>query len=72
MNDYSLALTAEGQVKAWGGNGYGQMNVPSGLSNVVAIAAGHDHSLARLQQPTVTTPRLELSRGLLGLELREN
>ena len=26
--------------------GYGQTNVPSGLSNVVAIAAGGDHSLA--------------------------
>jgi hypothetical protein len=33
-------------VVAWGNNDYGQTNVPSGLSNVVAIAAGHDHCLA--------------------------
>jgi alpha-tubulin suppressor-like RCC1 family protein len=41
-----LALTAEGQVKAWGYGNYGQMDVPSGLSNVVGIAAGDNHSLA--------------------------
>ena len=54
----------------WGENMSGQTDVPSGLSNVVAIAAGAKQSLALLQQPTVPTPRLELSRGMSGLELQ--
>jgi alpha-tubulin suppressor-like RCC1 family protein len=65
----SLALTAEGQVVAWDANGSVQTDVPSGLSSVVAIAAGYDHSLALLQQPSVPTPRLELSRSMSGLKL---
>jgi hypothetical protein len=68
--EHSLALTAEGRVVSWGANEYGQTTVPGGLSNVVAIAAGFFHSLALLRQPTVPTPRLELSRGLSGLELQ--
>jgi len=67
---HSLALTAEGRVVAWGDNREGGTNVPSGLSNVVAIAVGYDHSLALVRQPTVPTPRLELSRGMSGLELQ--
>ena len=46
------------------------MTVPSELSNVMAIAAGMYHSLALLRQPTVPTPRLELSRGMSGLGLQ--
>jgi hypothetical protein len=57
-------------VVAWGDNAYGVTTVPSGLSNVVGIAAGHTHSLALLWQPTVPTPQLELSQGMAGLELR--
>jgi hypothetical protein len=67
---HSLALTAEGRVVGWGANGSGQADVPSGLSNVVGIAAGWGYSLALLQQPTVPTPRLELSRGMSGLQLQ--
>jgi alpha-tubulin suppressor-like RCC1 family protein len=37
---------AASEVVGWGRNDYGQTNIPSGLSNVVAIAAGQDHSLA--------------------------
>lgn len=33
-------------VVLWGENGYGQTNAPSGLSNVVALAAGYYHTLA--------------------------
>src|SRR5688500_16729843 len=33
-------------VVAWGWNASGQTNVPSGLSGVVAIAAGNTHNLA--------------------------
>jgi len=44
--EHSLALRTNGTVLAWGGNTYGQTNVPAGLSNVTAIAAGYYHSLA--------------------------
>jgi hypothetical protein len=33
-------------VVAWGDNGWGQTNVPGGLANVAAVAAGQMHSLA--------------------------
>jgi hypothetical protein len=33
-------------VVAWGDNSAGQTNVPAGLTNVLAVAAGRDHSLA--------------------------
>jgi alpha-tubulin suppressor-like RCC1 family protein len=38
--EHSLALQSDGTVIAWGRNISGEANVPSGLSNVVAIAAG--------------------------------
>ena len=69
----SLALTSEGRVVEWGsywnGDQYAPITVPNGLNNVVAIAAGGMHKLALLQQPTVPTPRLALSRAMSGLRL---
>ncbi len=65
-----LAGQLASEVVAWGNNEHGQTDVPGGLSNVVAIAAGSTHSLALLAQPTVPTPRLALSRGLSGLEFQ--
>jgi hypothetical protein len=50
---HSLAIRADGTVAAWGDNGYGQTNVPAGLSNVVAIAAGFSASLALKADGTV-------------------
>jgi hypothetical protein len=41
-----LALRSDGSVAAWGNNFSGQVNVPPGLSNVVAIFAGYAVSLA--------------------------
>jgi len=41
-----LVLKANGTVLAFGLNGEGQCNVPGGLTNVVDIAAGQNHSLA--------------------------
>lgn len=38
------------EVVAWGNNGVGQTNVPSGLSNVVAIAGGYYHSMALVSE----------------------
>jgi len=40
------AVGEPGRVVAWGYNSYGQANVPSSLTNVVAIAAGYYHRLA--------------------------
>lgn len=40
---HSLALKRDGTVAAWGSNAYGELEVPEGLSNVVAIAAGGSH-----------------------------
>ena len=51
--NHSLALKSDGTVAAWGGNGFGQTNIPVGLSNVVAIAGGGDHSLALKSDGTV-------------------
>jgi hypothetical protein len=59
-----------GDAVAWADDGDGATDVPSGLNNVVAIAGGVRHGLALLQQPPVPTPRLALSRGLSGLDLR--
>ena len=38
---------ATSEVVAWGINNHGQSNVPAGLTDVKAIAAGRDHSLAQ-------------------------
>ena len=43
---HSLALKIDGTVVAWGLNGGGQTNIPSGLTNVVFISAGNNHNLA--------------------------
>src|SRR2546426_338468 len=49
------AATASTRVVAWGSDSYGQIDVPPGLTNVVAIAAGAcaDHSLALKANGTV-------------------
>jgi alpha-tubulin suppressor-like RCC1 family protein len=39
-NSHSLALKSDGTVVAWGDNTYGQINVPTGLNGVVALALG--------------------------------
>jgi hypothetical protein len=44
--DHNMAITSQGTVAAWGSNLMGQTNVPAMASNVVAIAAGKDDSLA--------------------------
>ena len=41
-----MALSADGRVLAWGANQDGQTNVPPGISNALAIAAGKFDSLA--------------------------
>jgi len=51
---------AEGSVVAWGANGWGSIdfgvtNVPAGLTNVIAVAAGAVHSLALKSDGSVVT-----------------
>lgn len=48
-----LALKSDGTVVAWGNNANNQSNVPTGLANVVAIAAGGFTSLALKSDGTV-------------------
>ena len=43
---HSVALRSDGTVVAWGDNGYGQLGIPAGLTNVIAIAAGGYFNLA--------------------------
>src|SRR4051812_8523083 len=43
-----------GHVEGWGDNAVGQTSIPLGLDNVVAVAAGYDHSLALLANGKVT------------------
>ena len=53
ITSYSMALKDDGTVVAWGNDDYGQTDVPRGLSNVVAIAAGNSHSLAVIEDGSV-------------------
>ena len=49
---HNLALRADGTVVGWGYNGQGQLNVPSGLSGVVAVSASQQ-SMALKSDGTV-------------------
>lgn len=43
---YSLAIQSDKTVIGWGRNDYGQVNIPTDLTNVIDIDAGYSHSLA--------------------------
>lgn len=77
---YSLALTSEGTVYAWGRNNVGQLGLGttaqqdspaliSGFNGVIALAAGDDHTLALKADGTVwawgDNPNGELGTGNL-------
>src|SRR5439155_24496694 len=47
-------LQSNGIVLAWGNNFYNQTNVPPGLTNAIAIAAGFWHNLALREDHTAT------------------
>ena len=49
----SMALRSDGKVVGWGRNDFGQLNVPLGLSEVVAIDVGYFHTLALKSDGTV-------------------
>ncbi len=50
---HNLVLQSNGTVVAWGYNSAGQCNVPFGLTNVIAIAAGGAHNLTVKADSTV-------------------
>lgn len=50
-NSASLVVS---QVAAWGDDGYGQIETPRGLSNIVQVAAGYYHSAALSRHGSVT------------------
>jgi alpha-tubulin suppressor-like RCC1 family protein len=72
---WSMALKSDGTVVAWGYDQYGQTDVPKGLHNVVAIAAGSNHALALKSDGTVvgwgdnTWAQTSIPRGLSGVSL---
>ncbi|HEY0550117.1 MAG TPA: hypothetical protein VGF13_11000, partial [Verrucomicrobiae bacterium] len=52
---FSSVLRADGTVTNWGANSFGQCNVPTNLTDVVAIAAGGRHSIAVKRDKTVVS-----------------
>jgi hypothetical protein len=48
-----VGLKSDRTILSWGGNSYGQLNVPPGLTEVQAIAAGQLHTLALRNDGTV-------------------
>ncbi len=67
------ATHGAGSLLSWGLNNAGQTNVPAGLTNVVAVAAGQNHSLALRDDGTVVawgsnaTGQTNLPPGLDGV-----
>ena len=54
ISDIPERPTESGQVIGWGDNSCGQTNIPSGLTNVVQVAAGDLHSVALCSDGHVT------------------
>jgi hypothetical protein len=73
---HCLALKTNGEVVAWGINASGQTDVPGGLTNGVAIAAGYNYSLVMTPFPVIwlkSPPANSLASGSgtnLGVSVR--
>ncbi|HRJ08826.1 MAG TPA: choice-of-anchor D domain-containing protein [Prosthecobacter sp.] len=61
------AATGSGMVVAWGNNSSGQTNVPAGLNDVTAIAAGNAHTVALKADGTLLSWGLNISGQPAGL-----
>jgi len=61
--DQYLALNNDGTITAWGADGYGECDVPSGITEAVAIAGGEYYSLALLSyvSPSIVRQPLNVS-----------
>lgn len=73
---HGLAALADGSIVSWGDNDRGQSSPPSGLSNVIAVAAGEWNSAA-LQEtgtfiaPDIVSPQVyEGSNAVLSLTVK--
>ena len=57
---HCLAILADGSLVGWGGDWAGETRAPQGLSNVIAIAAGTQGSLALFNhgEPAIVRPPL--------------
>lgn len=53
MHTAALAALADGSVVSWGSGPYGEMDVPAGLNDPAAVAAGEFHRLALRTDGTV-------------------
>lgn len=52
---HGMALRADGTVTNWGANSFGQCNVPTNLTDVIAVAAGGRHSVAVKRDHTLVS-----------------
>ncbi|TEB08015.1 Cadherin-like beta sandwich domain protein [Pelotomaculum schinkii] len=52
-SNHAAVVMADGAVRAWGDNTYGQLNVPGEATGVKALAAGVNHTLALKEDGTV-------------------
>lgn len=50
---FTLVITNQGRVLAWGGTNLSQVNFPSGLSNIISVAANGDQCAALKNDGTV-------------------
>jgi len=52
---HNLALISDGTIIGWGASGFGQLDIPAGLTNVVELVSGEDHNLALKSDGTITS-----------------
>jgi hypothetical protein len=66
---HSLALGADRTINGWGATNYGQITIAAYATNVVAIAAGADDSLALVRDPFAPPIPPRIARPPLGRQV---
>ncbi|MBN1981389.1 MAG: VCBS repeat-containing protein [Chitinivibrionales bacterium] len=73
-SDFSVILKEDGTIIAWGGNDYGQINIPKNLPKIRSIAAGTYHTVALTEGGTVVAwgyneyGQTDVPSGLIGVK----